>query len=65
VVPEHARSAVALRSALGAVLRDPRYRRSARLAAGQMAALPAFSTAAGLVERLAAQRRPVLRDVPS
>lgn len=62
VVPEHARSAVAVRSALGAVLRDPRYRRSARQAADQMTALPEFSTAAALVERLAAQRRPVLRD---
>jgi UDP:flavonoid glycosyltransferase YjiC (YdhE family) len=63
VVPEHARSAVAVHSALDAVLRDPRYRRSARQAADQMAALPEFSTAAALVERLAAQRRPVLRDV--
>lgn len=65
MVPEHARSAAAVRTALSAVLRDPRYRRRARRAAGQMAALPPFSTAAALVERLAAQRRPVPRGVAS
>jgi UDP:flavonoid glycosyltransferase YjiC (YdhE family) len=63
VVPEHARSAVAVRDALGKILRDQHYRACARRAADQMAALPAFSSAAALVERLAMQRRHVLRDV--
>jgi UDP:flavonoid glycosyltransferase YjiC (YdhE family) len=61
VIPEHRRSVAAVRDALGAVLRDPAYRSAAARTAGSLAALPPFLTAAGLIERLAVERRPILR----
>jgi UDP:flavonoid glycosyltransferase YjiC (YdhE family) len=59
-VGERARSSEMIGSAIRAVLMEPRYREAAGRVAAAMAALPPFTDAVGLIERLAVERKPVL-----
>lgn len=56
------RDAAAIRQALRRVLDEPGFRLAARALAAATEALPAEHFAAGLLERLARERRPVIRD---
>ena len=61
-VNEDERSAEKIRDAVLAVLQQPRYRGGARKIAAEMAELPPFIDAVGLIERLARDRQPILAD---
>jgi len=59
-VNEDDRSSAAIVAAISAVVERPRYRDAARQIADEMAALPSLPEAARLIERLAAERQPIL-----
>lgn len=61
-VPETERSAEKIRAAAHAVLHEPSYRAAAERIADGIAALPPFTDAVQLIQRLASERRPVLRS---
>jgi UDP:flavonoid glycosyltransferase YjiC (YdhE family) len=62
VVGPEERTAAAIGAAARAVLGDPGYRERARRARAEAEALPGLAQAVGLLERLAAERRPLLRS---
>ncbi|GAC1600687.1 MAG: glycosyltransferase [Acidimicrobiales bacterium] len=59
-VEENDRSVQTIRAAVSDVLHRPQYRAAAQHLAAKMAGLPPFSTAVGLVERLATERRAIV-----
>jgi UDP:flavonoid glycosyltransferase YjiC (YdhE family) len=63
-VPEDARSVEAIRAAALEVLNNPTYRQRAQQIAEGINALPPFSTASELLERLAVERQPLEADHP-
>lgn len=58
-VPQEERSPEAIRKAVRVVLDDPSYRQAAQVLARSIAELPPIQEAAGLVEQLASERRPI------
>ena len=67
VVGPEARTAAAIGAAVRAVLGDPAYRARARACQAELGALPGVEHAVALLERLCADRQPILRapDRPS
>lgn len=59
------RTAPTIRERVEEVLREPRYARNARALAAEIRALPPLSRAVDLLERLVAERQPILREPAS
>ncbi len=59
IAPEN-RTPEAIREAVRAVLGDPRYRANAERLRAEMGTLPGPEHAVGLLERLAAEKRPLV-----
>jgi UDP:flavonoid glycosyltransferase YjiC (YdhE family) len=64
VVRRSERAPAVIRSRLREVMGDPAYRRNAQAFAAEMASLPPLAHAVTLLEELARDRRPILRDGP-
>jgi UDP:flavonoid glycosyltransferase YjiC (YdhE family) len=64
VIAADQRTPAAIRAATRAVLDDPGYRQAAARVQAEMAALPGLDHAVALLERLAAERAPILAEPP-